>query len=200
MSESKASVVCLKIIASKYQKNSFTYLDKNCLPFDQYFVLTTLCTVFKASCLLFPCACTHQQGCLSTDTSLKLQHQIQKIYVIVFIYLDTLYIIHIYVIYVKYMYVYIYFICMHRYFLNQCPFTWSDTLAALALNRYFEVHSVSRLGALTRLSIYYICMYVCVCVLHLRMYTVYAVYRTIRWQKLPGETDRFIFSWREASP
>lgn len=79
-----------------------------------------------------------------------------------FIYLDTLYIIHIYVIYVK-VYVRLYFICMHRYFLNQCPFTWSDTLAALALNRYFEVHSVSRLGALTRLSIYYICMYVCMC-------------------------------------
>lgn len=40
LSESKASVVCGMLknkFASKYQKNSFTYLDKSCLPFDQYF-------------------------------------------------------------------------------------------------------------------------------------------------------------------
>lgn len=62
-SESKASVVCLKINSPlSIRKIALLIQTKVACPLTNIFCLTTLCTVFKASCLLFPCACTHQQG------------------------------------------------------------------------------------------------------------------------------------------
>lgn len=78
--------------ASKYQKNSFTYLDKSCLPFDQYFFNNHPLYCFQGILLtvslrLYPLTGVIFHGYISkTSTS-----NIENIYVIVFIQLDTLY-------------------------------------------------------------------------------------------------------------